>query len=75
MRVKMKFISKVTAAHFVTYFICGVLFSRLFNYETLFRLGNARYFMRDFQGVSSLLGPFVQIIRGLLIGGILLILK
>lgn len=75
MRVKMKFISKVTVAHFVTYFICGVLFSKLFNYETLFKLGNAKYFMRDFYGVSSLLGPFVQIIRGLLIGCILLILK
>ena len=75
MRTKMKFISKVTVAHFVTYFICGVLFSKLFNYETLFKLGNAKYFMRDFYGVSSLLGPFVQIIRGLLIGCILLILK
>lgn len=75
MREKMKFITKVTAAHFVTYFICGVLFSKLFNYETLFKLGNAKYFMRDFYGVSSLLGPFVQIIRGLLIGCILLILK
>ena len=48
MRTKMKFISKVTVAHFVTYFICGVLFSKLFNYETLFKLGNAKYFMRDF---------------------------
>lgn len=75
MRVKMKFIGKVTVAHFVTYLICGMLFSTLFNYETLFQLGNAKYFMRDFYGVSSLLGPFVQIIRGLLIGGILLILK
>jgi hypothetical protein len=75
MRVKLKFIAKVTVAHFVTYFICGMLFSRLFDYETLFELGNAKYFMRDFYGVSSLLGPFVQIIRGMLIGCILLVLK
>ena len=42
MRVKLKFIAKVTVAHFVTYFICGMLFSRLFDYETLFELGNAK---------------------------------
>ena len=75
MKNNMKFIGKVIAAHVVTYFICGILFSTLFHYETMFELGNAKYFMRDFYGVSSLLGPFVQIIRGLLIGCILLILK
>lgn len=75
MKNKMKFIGKATAAHVVTYFVCGILFSTLFHYETLFQLGNARYFMRDFYGISSLLGPFVQIIRGLLIGCILLVLR
>ncbi len=53
MRTKMKFISKVTVAHFVTYFICGVLFSKLFNYETLFKLGNAKYFW-CFQSVGAI---------------------
>lgn len=70
-----KFIMKVTVAHFVTYVICGMLFSTLFNYEVLFQLGNAKYFMKDFQGTSSLIGPFVQILRGMLIGCILLVLK
>lgn len=75
MKKTMEFIFKVTVAHFVTYLVCGMLFSTLFNYETLFELGNAKYFMKDFHGSSSLIGPFVQIIRGLLLGFILLILK
>lgn len=75
MKENVKFIFKVTAAHFVSYLICGFLFSKLFHYEALFRLGNAQYFMRDAYGISSLIGPFVQVIRGIIIGCILLILK
>lgn len=75
MNDKIKFIIKVTVAHFVSYLICGLIFSKLFNYEVLFKLDNVQYFMRDAYGNSSLIGPFVQIIRGALIGFILLILK
>lgn len=75
MKKTMEFILKVTTAHFVTYLVCGLLFSPLFNYETLFELGSAKYFMRDFHSNAILIGPFVQIFRGLLLGFILLILK
>lgn len=74
-RENIKFITKVMAIHFVTYILCGLIFAKLFNYDELFNLGNAQYFMRDAYGKSSLVGPFVQIIRGLLLGGILFLLK
>lgn len=72
---KMKFVIKATVAHFVSYLICGLIFSKVFNYEVLFQLDNVKYFMRDAYGNSSLIGPFVQILRGAIIGCILLILK
>lgn len=75
MKKNMKFIMKVMVAHFVTYFICGMVFSTLFHYEVLFALGNTKYYMKDVHGTSSLIGPFVQIIRGMLLGAILLLLK
>lgn len=75
MTENIKFVMKAAAAHFVTYLVCGMFFSALFHYETLFALGNAKYFMRDFNSTSTLVGPFVQVVRGTLIGCILLILK
>ena len=75
MNEKAKFIIKVTVAHFVTYLICGLIFANIFNYEELFELGNVKFFMKDAYGTSSLIGPFVQILRGAIIGCILLILK
>lgn len=75
MKENIKFIVKVTVAQFASYLICGLIFSKLFNYEELFRLGNVQYFMKDAYGISSLIGPFAQIIRGIILGCILLILK
>lgn len=71
----IKFVGKVTVAHFFSYLICGLIFSKLFHYEVLFKLDHVQYYMRDAYGSSSLIGPFAQILRGALIGGILLILK
>ena len=75
MRDNIKFIVKVTVAHFISYLICGLIFANVFNYKELFELDNVKYFMRDAYGNSSLIGPFVQILRGAIIGCILLILK
>lgn len=75
MKENAKFVVKVMMAHFVSYLICGLLFANLFNYKELFELDNVKFFMRDAYGNSSLIGPFVQILRGAIIGCILLILK
>lgn len=70
-----RFIAKTAAAHIVTYFLCGLIFSALFDYEALFKLGTAQYFMRDAYGISSLIGPIAQIVRGILYGAILLLFR
>lgn len=75
MNEKAKFITKVTIAHCLTYFICGLIFANLFNYQELFKAGNTQYFMKDAYSTSSLIGPVAQIFRGIIIGFILLILK
>lgn len=75
MRENVKFVLKVTAAHVATYLVCGLIFARLFDYESLFAMDDVRSFMRDAYGTSSVIGPFVQVLRGAIIGCVLLILK
>lgn len=75
MNSKIKFITKVTLIHIATYILCGIIFSAVFNYQELFELGNTKYFMREFTGVSTLIGPLLQIFRGILFGLVLLLLK
>lgn len=59
----------------ITYLICGMIFSTLFHYDELFRLGNTQYFMREFGGTSSMIGPAIQIVRGILLGIVLWVIK
>lgn len=75
MNKKLKFITRVTLIHVATYILCGIIFSTLFNYHELFQLGNTKYFMREFEGVSTLIGPLLQVFRGIIFGLILLLLK
>lgn len=75
MRENVKFVLKVTAAHVATYIFCGLIFARLFDYGSMFAMGDVRYFMKDAYGASSMVGPFVQVLRGAIIGCILLMLK
>lgn len=42
MRENVKFVLKVTAAHVATYLVCGLIFARLFDYESLFAIDGAR---------------------------------
>ncbi|MDA3730896.1 hypothetical protein PBV87_05200 [Niameybacter massiliensis] len=75
MKQNLKFIGKVTAIHVITYILCGMFFSTIFNYEGLFELGNAKYFMRPAYGIGAVIGPLVQIVRGALFGCVLLLVK
>ena len=74
MRTKesLKFVLYVAIVHCVTYFICGVIFSRLMRYSCWWEQPVICDYFRDFEGGASAIGPFVQIIRGLLYGLILL---
>ncbi len=69
------FIARVTIIHVLTYIFCGIIFSTLFNYNELFLLGNAKYFMRDTGSLSSVIGPSIQVIRGVIFGFVLLLFK
>lgn len=71
----MRFVMRVTVIHVITYILCGIIFSYLFDYQTLFQLEKVQAYMRSYDGVSTLIGPIVQVIRGLLFGVILLLLR
>ncbi|MEA5012630.1 MAG: hypothetical protein VB100_13030 [Angelakisella sp.] len=63
----IKFITKVTLVHVVTYVLCGILFMLLFNYQsTLAQAG-----MRDTNSLIVGLAPVFQIFRGILFGIVL----
>lgn len=69
------FVLYVTFAHCVTYFICGVIFSKLMGYSEWWQQPVLCDYLRTFDGAASAAGPFVQIIRGLLFGVVLLMLR
>lgn len=71
----LRFISKVTVLHIFTYILCGIIFSTIFNYNSLFIIDGVNGYMKEFGGSSTLIGPLVQVIRGILFGIILLLFK
>lgn len=68
----LAFIGTVTLFHVVTYFIMGFVASSVLGYKELFDLPVIREYYRTFGSVSNLLGPFIQIARGLVFGLVLL---
>ncbi len=75
MRGNTFFIARVTIIHMITYVVCGIIFMNIINYEELFKLGNAQYLMRSLDSNAVILGPLVQVVRGVLFGLVLLIVK
>ena len=71
----IKFIARVTFIHVITYILCGVFFSVIFDYSALFTTGNISYYMKPVEGFSVAIGPLVQVGRGLLFGIALLLIK
>ena len=68
----ISFVLYVTFAHCITYFICGVIFSQLMGYSEWWEQPVVCDYFRAFDGAASAAGPFIQIIRGLLFGFILI---
>lgn len=75
MKENAKFVLRVTFIHVVTYILCGIIFSSIFNYTELYQLGNTKYFMQPMGSASNFIGPLLQVARGLLFGFVLLLLK
>jgi hypothetical protein len=58
--------------HSLTYFIAGMLASNIFDYRSVFELPIIRDYMVEFGTASVFWGPFIQPIRGLVIGLVLI---
>lgn len=68
---RIQFIKMVTIYHIVTYIICGMFFSTIFNYESAWQSGILGRNMRAYDSIFTYLGPAFQLFRGLIFAGIL----
>lgn len=71
----LKFLLKTVVVHILTYILCGIVFSTIFNYHSLFAMDGVYGFMKEVGGSSTLIGPLIQVIRGILFGIVLLLFK
>ena len=51
MNNNLKFILKATGIHILTYILCGIIFSVVFNYNSLFTMDGVNGFMRQIGGL------------------------
>ena len=70
-----QYVTKVTVYHVFTYIVCGIIFSTLFNYSELFNEGCMAYYMQPVASTNTMMGPLFQVIRGLIFGLVLLLLR
>lgn len=70
-----QYVTKVSIYHVVTYIVCGIIFSSLFNYSELFSEGCMAYYMHPVASTNTLMGPLFQVVRGVLFGLVLLLLR
>ncbi len=75
MENNLKFINRITAIHIFTYIISAIIFAIVFDHSELFRKGITSYYMKDYGSVSIITGPFIQLLRGILYGVVLLLTK
>jgi hypothetical protein len=66
----VKFIWRVASAHTIAYFIAGLFAISFLNYDELFNVGSLS-FMRSTDTPWVAAGPGLQIIKGILLGGVL----
>lgn len=70
-----QYVTKVTVFHVLTYIVCGIIFSALFNYKELFNEGCMAYYMQPVESTRTLIGPLFQVVRGVIFGCVLLLLR
>jgi hypothetical protein len=68
---KKLFLTKVTLAHIFTYFLCGMIFMNLLNYDEFIEALGFKS-MEEISGLTVILG---QIVRGILFGIVILLIK
>lgn len=62
------FMTRVAIVHFITYFIAGLIASRVFDYKNIFTLPIIRDYMLPYGSPTLTWGPFLQPIRGIVLG-------
>lgn len=60
------FLWRINSAHMITYFIAGILALYLFNYEESFQQGGLATLMKPTNSPWVMVGPSLQIFRGIL---------
>lgn len=68
----LKFVSKITLIHVLTYIVCGITFSMFFSYQESLVVTDR---MRDMSNVMVQLSPVFQIGRGVLFGLVLVLIR
>ncbi|WP_169581836.1 MULTISPECIES: hypothetical protein [Microbacterium] len=68
----VSFLTRVTLAHVVTYFAVGLIAATVLDYESLLAQPIVRDFMRPFGSVAVIVGPLLQVLRGIVIAAVLL---
>lgn len=66
------FLLRVMIIHTLTYILAGIFFSNVFHYRTVFELPVIQDFMLPYGEEAIVWGPYIQPLRGLIIGLILL---
>lgn len=69
------FVWRVTALHTITYFFIGLLALTVINYKDLFESEGLNLLMKSVDSPIVALGPSLQIIRGIILGFILWLIK
>ncbi len=64
----LSWIARATVIQIVTYFIFGIIFFNVFNYAYLYSLPDVSAFLRPTTDPLVMAGPFLQLIRGPIIG-------
>jgi hypothetical protein len=71
---KLGLVVKITIYHIATYIVCGMFFSTVLNYKSVWDTGIFPIQMRDYDSIFTFLGPAFQVFRGLLFAGILFLI-
>ena len=69
---KCNFIFKIAIIHVLTYIVCGITFSMFFGYQESLKITDG---MRDMSDIIVQLAPIFQVIRGILFGLVVLLLR
>lgn len=69
---RCKLVFKITIIHVLTYIVCGITFSMFLGYQESLKVTDG---MRDMNNIMVQLAPLFQVIRGILFGLVVVLLR